>query len=54
MVRNFSRDKRRIEEMKKKRHEEKQLKKLIRSAAAALPQDPVEPPVSDPNPGQAE
>ncbi len=53
-MRNFSRDKRRIEEMKKKRHEEKQLKKLNRSAAAALPQAPAEPPVSDPNPGPTE
>ncbi len=32
-MRNFSRDKRRLEEMKKKKHEEKLLKKLQRAQA---------------------
>lgn len=35
MMRNFSRDKRRLEEMKKKKHEEKLLKKQQRAQAAA-------------------
>ena len=35
MMRNFSRDKRRLEEMKKKKHEEKLLKKQQRAQAVA-------------------
>lgn len=36
-MRNFGRDKRRLEEMKKKRHEEKQMKKLNKLSAPAAP-----------------
>ncbi len=45
-MRNFSRDKRRIEELKKKRHEEKQMKKLNKSQAPVVPPVPTDNPAA--------
>ncbi len=43
MVQNFGRDKRRIEELKKKRREEKQLKKLNKGSVEVPPASPTAP-----------